>query len=141
MNILGISVETTLLLSLWGAFLSTVLGVLKFFEYWNNRFRVRVTWILRGSEEEGHDVSIQNLSSKPLLLEYLEIFSKTSNDGGTPKEYLWTPEDSWLNARIAPHDTKVYNFSEADYFSWNKKHIYIRLYFAGRRPITKKIIT
>lgn len=127
------------LLSLWGAVLSSFLAILKISESWNNRFQIRVTWILRGSEEMGHDISIQNLSSKPVLLESMEIFSTKGIGWFGRESYIWTPEDSWLNARIQPSDTKVYNFSEGDYFGWSRKKVKVRLYFAGRKPITRKI--
>lgn len=134
MEIFGIKVGLTLVLSLWGAVLSTILSILKVMEYWDNRFKIELSPILRGDAEMGHDLSIKNLSSKPVLLEYMELFMKK----GKEEKDIWSPEDSFLNARIEPHDTKMYNFSEADYFPW-KKGVYARLHFAGKKPITKSI--
>jgi hypothetical protein len=134
MEIFGIKVGLTLVLSLWGAALSTILSILKVMEYWNNRFQIELSPILRGHVEVGHDLSIKNLSSKPVLLEYMELFTKN----GKEEKCIWSPEDSFLNTRIEPHDTKVYNFSEGDYFPW-KKDVYARLFFAGKKPIIKSI--
>lgn len=139
MDILGTHYDITFLLSLWGALLSTVLSTLKIVEYWRNRFQVRISPILRGDVNMGHDISIQNLSSKPVLLEYMEIFTKTGKWPFKKEKYIWSPEDSLLNARIKPANAKVYNFSEGDYFGWNTNPVYVRLYFAGKKPITKKI--
>ncbi|MGB5965585.1 MAG: hypothetical protein WBF77_04790 [Sulfurimonadaceae bacterium] len=139
MDIFGTDLEVIFLLSLWGAVLSTILSVLKIVEYWNNRFQVEVGQILRGDEDLGHDISIKNLSSKPILLEYMELFTKKGNWPFRQKKYIWSPEDSWLNARIEPSDAQVYNFSGSNYFGWNNQNIYVLLYFAGKKPITKKI--
>ncbi|MEZ5588970.1 MAG: hypothetical protein R3E46_18035 [Sedimenticolaceae bacterium] len=73
MNILGIEITPMLLLSTWGAVLSTTLGVIKVLEYRENRFRIEVGRISRSSPEMGHDISIKNISSKPVLLEYMEV--------------------------------------------------------------------
>lgn len=139
MDILGTHYEVTFLLSLWGAVLSTILSVMKLVEYWNNRFQVKISPVLRSDIDMGHDISIQNLSSKPVLLEYMEIFMQKGIWPFRQEQYFWSPEDSLLNARIEPSDAKVYNFSQGDYFSWKSKPVYVRLYFAGRKSITKKI--
>ena len=133
MNIFGLEIEATSFLSIWGSILSTVLAFLKIFEYWKNRFRIEVSPVFRSIPELGNDISINNLSSRPVLLEYMELYVKS--DG--KEECIWSPEDSLINARIEPYDTKVFNFSEADYFGWNKEPVYIRLYFAGKKEITK----
>lgn len=134
MNILGVDITLTHVLSVWGAGLSSVLSIMKLMEYWNNRFQIEVSPILRGSVEMGHDISIKNLSSKPILLEYMEIFNKN----GKEEKSLWSPEDSFIDARIEPYGSKLFNFSEADYFPWEKE-VYARLYFAGKKPIVKSI--
>ena len=127
--------DLTFILSIWGAVLSSILSVMKIIEYWNNRFQIDVSPILRGSDDVGHDISIKNLSSKPVLLEYMEIFQKIGNE----EKRIWSPEDAFINARIDPFDSKVFNFSEADYFLW-KKGTYIRLHFAGRKTINRSIV-
>jgi len=139
MDMFGSDFEVTFLLSLWGAVLSTVLSVLKVLEYWNNRFQVKISPILRGDIYTGHDISIQNLSSRPVLLEYMELFTLKGKWPFRQEQNIWSPEDSFLNARIEPSDAKVYNFSQGNYFGWNSRPIYTRLYFAGKKPITKRI--
>ena len=138
MDILGTHYDVTFLLSLWGAILSSILSILKLIEYWNNRFQINISPILRGDINMGHDISIQNLSSKPVLLEYMEVFTKKGKWPFQKEQCFWSPEDSFLNARIEPADV-VYNFSKGDYFGRNYKPIYLRLYFVGKKPITKKI--
>jgi len=139
MEIWGMSISLTFALSVWAAVLSTVLSFLKIQEYWINRFKIDISLIYRSHPELGNDISIKNLSSKPILLESMEIYSKKGIWPFSKITYLWTPEDSWLNARIESIDTKVYTFSEADYFSWSRKDIYVRLHVAGKRIIDRKI--
>jgi hypothetical protein len=137
MNIFGLEIEATTFMSVWGAILSTVLAFLKIYEYWSNRFRIEVSPVFRSIPEIGNDININNLSSKPVLLEYMELY--VINDG--KEKCIWSPEDSLINVRIEPYDTKTFNFSEADYFGWDKKPVYIRLYFAGKKQITKTLNT
>lgn len=139
MEILGINYDATLMLPLLGVVIATILSILKIFEYWNNRFQVEINTILRSAVNLGHDISIKNLSSKPILLEYMEIFTKKGKWLFGEEKCIWSPEDSLLNTRIEPADAKVYNFSQANYFSWKTNPIYVRLHFAGRKPITKRI--
>lgn len=127
--------EITLLLAIWGSVLSTLLAGFKLFEYWNNRFKIEVAPLFRSVPELGHDISIKNLSPKPILLEYMEFFKKD----GENIVYLWSPEDSFINVRIEPYDNKLFNFREGDYFGWNTDEVYIRLSFAGKKEITRKI--
>ena len=127
--------EITLLLAIWGSVLSTALAGFKIFEYWNNRFKIEVSPLFRGAPELGHDISIKNLSPKPVLLEHMELYRKK----GDEIVNLWSPEDSFINARIEPYGNKVFNFSEGDYFGWNAGEVYVRLWFAGKKEITRKI--
>jgi len=129
-------IDLAIVLSLWGATLSTALAAIKIYESWGGRFQIEISPIFRSSPELGNDISIKNLSSKPVLLEYFEVFSKQKGK----ERSIWSPEDSWLNVRIDSNDTKVYNFSESDFFSSKHSPIYIRLYFAGQKSITKNIL-
>ncbi len=131
--------DITLILSLWGAILSTILTILKFFEYWNNRFRININTIFRSEANCGHDISISNLSSKPILLEYMELFTLKGKWFFKKEHNIWSPEDLIINERIEPSNTKLYNFRQGDYFQWNNKTIYIKLYFIGKKPIIQKI--
>ncbi|MEN3758352.1 hypothetical protein ACEUBN_17430 [Aeromonas veronii] len=139
MNIFGKELEISLLLGVWGALLSTILFVLKLYEVWGQRFQIEVSSITRSSVELGHDISIKNLSSKPVLLEYLELYSKKGWFPFSKCSYIWSPEDSCLDARIEPFGKKTYNFNQGDYFSLSDKKVYMRLYFAGHKPFVKKI--
>ena len=128
-----------LLLSLWGAVLSTTLAFLKLRELWNQRFKIKTNHVFRSDPYEGNEIHIQNLSSKPVLLEYMVLFYKKGSWWKTEKKRIWSPEDSILNFKIEPFSAKSFNFTEFEHFSWKGKTIYAKLSFAGRKEIVKKI--
>jgi len=128
-------IELSMILSIWAAALSTILAAIKIWESWSSRFKIEVSSILRSRVDMGNDVSITNVSSRPVLLEYMEVYSVKNKK----RQCIYSPEDSWLNVRIEPQSTKVYNFSEGEYFSSGRSPVYIRLHFAGKKPLTKRI--
>ena len=52
----------------------------------------------------------------------MEVYRKS----GEKTVNLWSPEYSFINARIEPYGNKVFNFSESDYFRWNAGEVYVR---------------
>lgn len=129
-----------LILSLWGAVLSSILGLIKIKEAWSSRFKIEISSMLRSDPEYGNDIVIQNLSGKAVLLNYMELFYK--KDGLLPfkKEIeLWSPEDELLSSKIDSQSSKSFHFSRGDHFTTQGKTIYVRLYFAGNKEIVKKV--
>jgi hypothetical protein len=129
-----------LLLSLWGAALSSILALIKITEVWGNRFKIEISYMFRSDPDYGNDVSIQNLSGKPVLLNYMELFYK--NDGLWPfkKSFpLWSPEDELITSKIDSQSSKSFCFAQGEHFITEGKTIYVRLYFAGNREIVKKV--
>lgn len=139
--IFGTKMTLPVVLSIWGATLSTLLAFIRVRDFVNNRFKVNITYLLRTDAGDGNDINVQNLSGKPVLLEYMEIFS-TKRTGLFKKEtkQLWSPEDAYLNLRIDSCSSEKFCFRDADYFYWPNRNIFIRLYFAGKnRPLVKKV--
>tara|TARA_R110000851_G_C13083120_1_gene565998 strand:- start:1265 stop:1684 length:420 start_codon:yes stop_codon:yes gene_type:complete len=129
-----------LILSLWGAVLSSILGLIKIKEAWSNRFKIEIISMFRSDPDYGNDIVIQNLSGKAVLLNYMELFYK--KDGFLPfkKEIeLWSPEDELLNSKIESQSNKPFTFALGDHFTTESKTIYVRLYFAGNKEIVKKV--
>ncbi|MCU8116142.1 hypothetical protein M2H36_21440 [Vibrio vulnificus] len=133
------SIDLSVLLSIWGAVLSTVLAFLKIKEVYNNRFKVGTSHVFRSDEEYGNEISIQNLSSTPILLNYMEVYYRPKGFLSwfkTPKQ-IWSPEDEILNDRIEPHSGVTFSFIHGDHFTWENRKIYVRLYFAGKKAFEK----
>jgi hypothetical protein len=129
-----------LILSAWGAILSSILAFIKIAEALGNRFKIGTDYMFRGDPGSGNEISIQNLSGKPVLLTYIQLFYKKESWFPFQKKYeLWSPEDELLNSKIESNSSKTFNFTRGDYFSTNDRIIYARLYFAGDKKIIKRI--
>ncbi len=125
----------------WGAGLSTLLALVKLWELWRDRFRIDVGY---GFTEDSNNIHIRNLSGKPIILTYWEVFYRP---------HLWPiKKDSCINSpgeyacdiEIKPHSRKTLSFMGEDYFNCGCKamqgrRIYIKLHVAGRRPIVKRV--
>jgi len=128
----------------WGAGLSTMLALVKFYELWKSRFRIDVGYAFCGDIHQGNNIHIRNLSSHSIILADWELFYRS----------CWWPfkKDMHINSsgisasdlRIAPYSSTTFNFSGQYYFSWNregirKRKIYMRLYVVGRSPVLKRV--
>lgn len=130
--------------SWWGAVLSTLLALIKIFELWRDRFRIDVGYAFTGDVHQGNDIHIRNLSGKPIILGYWDLFYRDHLWPLKKDSYIASPEAHAHDLKIDPHSSKTFNFSDADFFSWGWKamkgrRIYIRLYIAGRRPVLKRV--
>lgn len=127
-------------LAYWGALLSTLLAGLKLLEFWDNRFKISISFLETGSQQEGNTLTIRNLTfSRQILIGY-EIWESKSIFPFTHKKYFsvleWDSKDRIIEARSSISD----NFCDEHHFSTNNEcNLYIKLYFAGKRPVTKKI--
>lgn len=139
-NFLWLVENSTQILALWGAVISTLLAILKVTEYWSNRFRIGISFVFRGHPNIGNDVTVQNLSRDSILLDYIEIYQKKGVWPFCKSLLLWSPEDETLNRRIEGKSGVKFNFREMDYFEPKKNsRLYIKLFVAGRRPIMKAL--
>lgn len=128
----------------WGAGLSTLLAIVKLFEFWRDRFRIEISHNFTTSESIGNEVLIRNLSSRPLILTHWELFYCS---GFWPRRKFESIESAGFDSgdhRLEPYATHTLHFSEQCYFSWghkvlNGRRILIRLNVAGRRPMLKLV--
>lgn len=60
-------------LAWWGAILSSILALIKIFEFWNKRFRIDVTYEFTSSAEVGNTIFLTNLSPGPIVVQYWEL--------------------------------------------------------------------
>jgi hypothetical protein len=135
------SIDLSVLLSIWGAVVSTALAFLKIKEVYSNRFKVGTSYVFRSDEKHGNDISIQNLSSTTILLIYMEVYYRPKGFLSwikAPKQ-IWSPEDEMLNKRIEPHSEVTFHFFDGEHFTWKKRKIYVRLCFAGKKEFEKRV--
>ena len=128
----------------WGAGLSTLLALVKLWELWRDRFRIDVGYGFTGEPSIGNDIYIRNLSGKPIIMTYWEVFFRPHLWPLKKDIYIQSPEEESHDVQINPHSSLTLNFSEMNHFDWGwktmkRKRIYIRLHVAGRRPILKRV--
>ncbi|WP_438462133.1 hypothetical protein [Marinomonas sp. PE14-40] len=128
----------------WGAGLSTLLAIIKLWELWQSRFRIDIGYGLTSDEYRGNNIYIRNLSGKPMILSYWELFYRHNFWPFLKDSYILSPEEDAFDSKIESYSSKTLNFRGPDHFSWGReslkrRKIYIRLYVAGRKPIVKKI--
>jgi len=132
------------LIAWWGAGLSTLLALIKLWELWRNRFQFEVSYNFAGDPEIGNKVLIRNLSSQSFLLTHWELcYCKGYWPFRTFQEIESADHDA-TDRKVEPQSTLILTFSEATHFDWgtkalNGRRIFIRIWFAGRRPAYRKV--
>jgi hypothetical protein len=131
-------------LAWWGAILSTVLGSVKLWELWRDRFRLDLSYNFTGSEDVGNDILIRNLTGRPLILTYWEVMYGSGQWLRRKYETVAYPDHDDGDTRIDPHSTLTLNFSGEQHFAWGTKmlrgrSVYIRLHIAGRRSFVRRV--
>ena len=128
----------------WGAGLSTLLAVVKLWELWRDRFRLDIGCKMTGSPDIGNEIHIRNLSGKPIILSYWELFYRPHSWPLKNDTSIASPGPDACDLKIEPHSSKTFIFREMEHFDWGWKamkgrRIYMRLYIAGRRPVVKRV--
>lgn len=126
----------------WGAGLSTLLALVKFYELWRDRARVDVSYNFTGDVNIGNEVFIRNLSNRPLILAHWELLYCS---GRWPRRRFMPLESAEFDSgdrRLEPYATHALRFAEENYFDWgcnalNGRRIFIMLHIAGRKPLLK----
>jgi hypothetical protein len=96
-------------LALWGAILSTILGLVKLYELWASRRIIEITCYFDGRPEVGNDVIIRNISDKQLIVTYWQLsFCKRKNLHW--EEYnTEEPNEDAADIIIPPHSSRKLN--------------------------------
>ena len=141
----GVTESLTVWLAIWGAVLSTFLGVLRAREFWKERFRIDIGVMLTGSVELGNTVTIRNLSGKPVIVEYWELVWRSGWWPRRKESLLDSPGEFARDIQIAPGASQSLQFSGPDYFDWGVcalkgRSIFVSLHIAGRkRRVLRKV--
>ncbi|GAB3131243.1 hypothetical protein GCM10027256_37280 [Novispirillum itersonii subsp. nipponicum] len=143
---LMIRLPDAITIALYGAALSTVLAVVKVWEIWRDRFRLDIGCTFVGNPEVGHEIRIRNLSTKPFILKYWDVFYGSSVCPFQKEELVSDRDFGNIDpdTTIAPASTHTLIFADESYFSVNHnslrgRSVYIRLHIAGRKPIRRKL--
>lgn len=130
----------TFVLACWGAALSTVLGLVQLSD---RRVKIRVESDFRPAGHGGKAIEICNLSNRPLLVQFWELFAVTGQLR-RKRRFIETAVDTTGSFRIEAHDRHTLNFDEGYYFVvGDSERLYLRIYVAGtvRRSIRRRVRT
>ena len=123
----------TTLLAIWGAVLSTVLGLVKLHEEWEKRrLRIEVEGAFISSVEIGHRIDIRNLGSRPSILKYWEVVSIGGCWPARRENAIEAADFDDADIQIGADDSRSLRFAEARHFA-ERGNTYVRLHIAGRR--------
>lgn len=136
--------DAKMLLEWWGASLSTVLAIVKLWEAWRDRSRTDVSSIVRSDAALGNSILVRNLSNRPVILEYWVVTYCSGHWRHKKFEDIAYADHDVGDQKIDAHSSLQLDFSEENYFSCSSKvlkgrKIYIRLFFAGRKPVLKLV--
>jgi|SRR6266404_208720 hypothetical protein len=131
-------------LALWGAVLSSLLAVVKFWEIWRNRRRVEISHSF-SSPEIGNEVIIRNLGSTPLIITYWQLIWRHRYWFRWKQSAVMSADEDFTDLKLEGHSSTTIPFREENYFDWGvsalgEDRIYLRLHIAGEaKPILRKV--
>lgn len=131
----------TVVLAVWGAFVSSVLAGIKFWEtFWRDRLRLSSTYSLSGQDGSPHVITIANLSSLPVQVSAAELWwvpnflplKRRIPVPVTPRYFYTT------TFKIDGHSLHVFEIDGRDKFNWDfettkGRKLYLYLHIFGRR--------
>ena len=133
----------TTFLALWGAALSTVLGLLKVHEEWQKRqLRVDVEGAFTGYDEIDNIIYIRNLGLKPIIVAHWQVVCFAGRWPQRKERLLHDAGSGYPvdDIRIDVQDSHQLVFDGADHFDGMKQVIYLRLWVAGRtKSVLKRV--
>lgn len=137
-------VTVSMVVSWWGAIVSTGLAVIKVMETWRDRTRIDLGWSFTTSANVGHEIRIRNLSPRPVVLTHWEIYYASRYCRILGRKPIETREFDAPDSTLPPFTTHTLTFIDENYFHINykkmkSKAIYINIHFAGRGVIHRKI--
>lgn len=143
-EILGIPLKDFLIV--WGASLSTLLAILKFVEFWRDRFRLEVNYDFSTDPHEGNKITVRNLTTKPVTIPYRQLLIRPRWALFQKREEIPFTDEPPYDVNIPAHASHTFEFKEQSHFSLKSKllagkTIYLKVWLAGRRPITLKVYT
>lgn len=108
-----------------------------------DRARVEVDGSFTTSVGVGNEIRIRNVSPRPLILVHWELLDRSRNPLCRQESPI-AIADSIAGTTIAPASEHALTFSDQNYFSTsppalNGRSLYVRLWFAGRRPIWRRV--
>jgi hypothetical protein len=121
-------------LSIYGAILSTALGIIRFLEWRRTRVRITVDRIWRDNSSGGNDLLIKNESTVPISIVNYDIVAAKSEGDDSSVTYLVETPVSFRNIKVEGLSARELSFTNEEHFSIASKHgkVFLRLWTVGR---------
>jgi hypothetical protein len=129
-------------LGLYGAALSTILGMAKLFEVWSRRFRLEIGHSFSDQQGATNTIAIHNLAPTPITLTYWEVLDISAPWPFRKATVLRSPGEDAFDIAIAGHASGALVFGDEEPLPWGSDlhgNMYVLLHFAGRRPIRIRV--
>lgn len=128
-------------LAVWGAVMSTILAVIKFWETWRDRFKIDTSYYFTSEENK---IFIRNITTRPIIIAHWELLYCSGRWLHRKVERIACHDHDAGDIRIDPYGTRRLRFAEMDYFSWGYndlkgRKLYIRLHIVGRKPLLRLV--
>lgn len=125
--------------AVWGASVSTILGMIKLWEtFWRDRIRLVTSYYFCGHEDIEDRISVANLSPKPIQISYWKLcweprfWSRIGSIDMSPYD------DDDREFSIAAHGKHTLHFSQETKLDWSLKtrtgrQLFLYLHMFGRK--------
>ncbi|MFK4770135.1 hypothetical protein [Rhizobium sp. ZW T2_16] len=130
----------TIMLSVWGAAISTGLAWIKIWEtFWKDRTRLDTTYTFTGERGGEHEIVIANLSSLPVQVSSWELaWDPRFLRFDRPKIDVTPAWEDVIRFKIDGHSTYTLKFAEENKFPWGHnisrgRQLKLKLKIFGRR--------
>lgn len=132
-----------LILSIWGAGLSTILATVHLVNLYRNRTRISTSYHFGANEGSADDIIVYNIGKRDLLINHYELFFASSRNASKKKYLQKTFPDESTHLTLKANDRIKLSFTEQERISYPEKGntLYLELNIVGRRlPKTLKIV-
>jgi hypothetical protein len=124
-----------LILSIWGAGLSTILATVHLLSLYRNRTRLSSSYHFGANEGTTDDIIVYNIRKRDLLVnDYLLFFAKSKS---SEKKYIEkTFPDESVHLSLKANDRIKLSFADQDRISFShnrKKTLFLELNIVGRK--------
>ncbi|MBN8190345.1 hypothetical protein JF540_27210 [Salipiger thiooxidans] len=130
-------VQLEIIIAVWGAVLSTVLGSIKIWEVYKSRPQISVSYSVTSGPEHENEIFVENTSATPLMITYWELelrerkFLRRSVKNGR------YPDGGYYHVTIGAFGRHTLKFGDEEWFSTSgmkkRQKWYLKLHIAGRR--------
>ena len=130
-----------LILSVWGAGLSTILATIHLVSIYRNRTRLSTSYHFGANQGNTDDIIVYNIGKRDLLINDYQLFFAKSRNSSKKKYLEKTFQDESIHFTLKANDKIKLSFADQERIGFPKNGdntLFIELSIVGRR--SKKIL-